>query len=139
MVANPMVAQTNDDPRRLRSLLDRACELAREHAVPSVMLGLTGDQGDGSFPEFIVYLQSALRVEDAIFRMTRERAVIHLSDLDREQAQDVFQRLLSDFSDEFPSMTEPRFEVRYFDVKPGSENARVKDVLTEIFAPQRLH
>ncbi len=134
-----MVAQTNDDPRRLRSLLDRACELAREHAVPSVMLGLTGDQGDGSFPEFIVYLQSALRVEDAIFRMTRERAVIHLSDLDREQAQDVFQRLLSDFSDEFPSMTEPRFEVRYFDVKPGSENARVKDVLTEIFAPQMVH
>ena len=134
-----MVAQTNDDPRRLRSLLDRACELAREHAVPSVMLGLTGDQGDGSFPEFIVYLQSALRVEDAIFRMTRERAVIHLSDLDRERAQDVFQRLLSDFSDEFPSMTEPRFEVRYFDVKPGSENARVKDVLTEIFAPQRVH
>lgn len=133
-----MVAQTNDDPRRLRSLLDRACELAREHAVPSVMLGLTGDQGDGSFPEFIVYLQSALRVEDAIFRMTRERAVIHLSDLDRERAQDVFQRLLSDFSDEFPSMTEPRFEVRYFDVKPGSENARVKDVLTEIFAPQML-
>ena len=102
------------------------------------MLGLTGDQGDGSFPEFIVYLQSALRVEDAIFRMTRERAVIHLSDLDRERAQDVFQRLLSDFSDEFPSMTEPRFEVRYFDVKPGSENARVKDVLTEIFAPQML-
>lgn len=134
-----MVAQTNDDPRRLRSLLDRACELAREHAVPSVMLGLTGDQGDGSFPEFIVYLQSALRVEDAIFRMTRERAVIHLSDLDRERAQDVFQRLLSDFSDEFPSMTEPRFEVRYFDVKPGSENARVKDVLTEIFAPQMVH
>ncbi len=134
-----MVAQTNDDPRRLRSLLDRACDLAREHAVPSVMLGLTGDQGDGSFPEFIVYLQSALRVEDAIFRMTRERAVIHLSDLDRERAQDVFQRLLSDFSDEFPSMTEPRFEVRYFDVKPGSENARVKDVLTEIFAPQMVH
>ena len=133
-----MVAQTNDDPRRLRSLLDRACDLAREHAVPSVMLGLTGDQGDGSFPEFIVYLQSALRVEDAIFRMTRERAVLHLSDLDRERAQDVFQRLLSDFSDEFPSMTEPRFEVRYFDVKPGSENARVKDVLTEIFAPQML-
>ena len=105
MVANPMVGQTNDDPRRLRSLLDRACDLAREHAVPSVMLGLTGVEGDGSFPEFIVYLQSALRVEDAIFRMTRERAVIHLADLDREQAREVFHRLLSDFSDEFPSMT----------------------------------
>ena len=134
-----MVGQTNDDPRRLRSLLDRACDLAREHAVPSVMLGLTGVEGDGSFPEFIVYLQSALRVEDAIFRMTRERAVIHLADLDREQAREVFHRLLSDFSDEFPSMTEPRFEARYFEVKPGTENARVKDVLTEIFSPQTLH
>lgn len=134
-----MVGQSNDDPRRLRGLLERACDLAREHAVPSVMLGLTGAAGDDSFPEFIAYLQSALRVEDAIFRMTRERAVIHLSDLGLEQAREVFERLLSDFSDEFPSMTERRFEPRYFEVKPGSENARVKDVLTEIFSPQMLH
>ena len=139
MVANQMSVETNDDPRRLRSLLDRACELAREHAVPSVMLGLAGAEGDSSFPEFIVFLQSALRVEDAIFRMTRERAVIHLADLDQEKAREVFQRLVGDFSDEFPSMSEPHFEARYFEVKPGSEKARVKDVLTEIFSPETLH
>ena len=139
MVANPMVGQMNDDPRRLRSLLDRACDLAREHAVPSVMLGLKGAESDPSFPEFIEFLQSALRVEDAIFRMTRERAVIHLADLDPERAREVFHRLLSDFCGEFPSMTEPQFEARYFEVKPGAEKVRVKDVLTEIFSPQILH
>ena len=138
MVANPMNDQINDDPRRLRSLLDRACDLAREHAVPSVMLGLAGAEGDRSFPDFIVFLQSALRVEDAIFRMTRERSVIHLADLDQDGAREVFLRLLSEFCDEFPSMTEPQFEARYFEVKPGVERARVKDVLTEIFSPPLL-
>jgi hypothetical protein len=103
------------------------------------MLGLSGAEGDGSFPEFIAFLQSALRVEDAIFRMTRERAVIHLADLDQERAREVFLRLLSDFCDEFPSLTEPRFEARYFEVKPGAKTARVKDVLTEVFSPHTLH
>ena len=139
MVANPMAGQTNDDPRRLRGLLDRARDLAREHAVPSVMLGLAGEEGDSSFPEFVAFLQSALRVEDAIFRMTRERAVIHLADLDLGRAEEVFGRLVSDFHDEFPSMSEPRFEARYYPVKPGSSTVRVKDVLTEIFAPKTLH
>ena len=139
MVANPMVGEMNDDPRRLRSLLDRACDLAREHAVPSVMLGLAAAEGDRSFPEFIEFLQSALRVEDAIFRMTRERAVIYLADLDRGRAGEVFDRLVSDFCEEFPSMTEPEFEARYFEVKAGADKVRVKDVLTEIFAPQTLH
>jgi hypothetical protein len=135
MVANPMAGQTNDDPRRLRGLLDRACDLAREHAVPSVMLGLAADEGDSSFPEFVLFLQSALRVEDAIFRMTRERAVIHLADLDPGRAEEVFGRLVSDFCEEFPQSEEPRFTARYFEVKPGSASVRVKDVLTEIFAP----
>ena len=136
-----MAGQTNDDPRRLRGLLDRACDLAREHAVPSVMLGLAGEDGDLAFPEFVLFLQSALRVEDAIFRMTRERAVIHLADLDEGRAVEVFDRLVADFCDEFPSMTEPCLEVRYYEVKPGSSSVRVKDVLTEIFSakPTTLH
>jgi hypothetical protein len=139
MVANSMTGQMNDDPRRLRALLDRACDLAREHAVPSVMLGLAAREGDRSFPEFVDFLQSALRVEDAIFRMTRERAVIHLADLDRGGAQEVFERLVGDFADEFPSMTAPEFEARFYEVKPGASGVRLKDVLTEIFAPQTLH
>lgn len=134
-----MTGETNDDPRRLRSLLDRACDLAREHAVPSVMLGLAAREGDLSFPDFVVFLQSALRVEDAIFRMTRERAVIHLADLDRQAAEEVFGRLLADFCDEFPQSIAPNFDLRFYDVKPGGGSVRVKDVLTELFAPQTLH
>jgi len=139
MVADSMTGQTNDDPRRLRGLLDRARDLAREHAVPSVVLGLAAREGDLSFPEFVAFLQSALRVEDAIFRMTRERAVIHLADLDCAKAQEVFERLLGDFSDEFPSMTAPAFDVRYYEVKPGLSELRVRDVLTQLFAPETLH
>ena len=139
MVANPMTAQTNDDPRRLRSLLDRAADLAREHAVPSVMLGLTARTGDLQFPEFVDFLQSALRVEDAIFRMTRERAVIHLADLDIDGGREVFERLVADFADEFPQSQTPEFEVRYYEVRPGMSDLRVRDLLTELFAPQTLH
>ncbi len=139
MVANPMAGEINDDPRRLRGLLDRACDLAREHAVPSVMLGLTSKEGDRAFPEFVAFLQSALRVEDAIFRMTRDRAVVHLADLDPTGAQEVFDRLVSDFNDEFPTMTPPEFDARFYEVKPGASDVRLKDVLTEIFAPHTLH
>lgn len=107
--------------------------------MPSVVLGLAAREGDSSFPEFVAFLQSALRVEDAIFRMTRERAVIHLADLDSGRAEEVFGRLITDFSDEFPSMTAPDFEVRYFEVKPGLSELRVRDVLTELFSGQTVH
>ncbi len=139
MVANTMTGQTNDDPRRLRGLLDRARDLAREHAVPSVVLGLAAREGDLSFPEFVSFLQSALRVEDAIFRMTRERAVVHLADVESGSAREVFDRLVADFSDEFPSMSAPSFDVRFYEVRPGLSELRVRDVLTELFAPETLH
>ena len=134
-----MSGQTNDDPRRLRGLIERARDLACEHAVPSVVLGLSAREGDLSFPDFIVFLQSALRVEDAIFRMTRERAVIHLADLGDSAAREVFERLRSDFCDEFPSTSAPEFDVRFYEIKPGTSEIRVRDVLTELFAPDTLH
>lgn len=139
MVANPMTGHTNDDPRRLRSLLDRARDLAREHAVPSVMLGLAAREGDLDFPEFVAFLQSALRVEDAIFRMTRERAVVHLADLDAGGAREVFDRLLSDFADEFPAMGARDFDVRFYEVRPGMSELRVRDLLTELFTSETVH
>jgi hypothetical protein len=134
-----MSGQTNDDPRRLRGLIERARDLAREHAVPSVVLGLSAREGDLSFPDFVVFLQSALRVEDAIFRMTRERAVIHLADLGCSAAREVFARLTATFSDEFPSTSAPEFDVRFYEIKPGTSEIRVRDVLTELFAPETLH
>lgn len=91
------------------------------------------------FPEFVDFLQSALRVEDSIFRMTRERAVVHLADLDRSRATEVMDRILADFGEEYPAADVPAFEVRYFEVKPGIDELTVKQVLTEIFTPRMLH
>lgn len=130
-----MTAQQNDDPRKLRSLLARAAELATSHAMPSVMVGLGSREGDLRFPEFVAYIQSALRVEDGIFRMTRERAVLHLADIDEAKAREVLDRLVGDFSDEFPSSEEARFELRFLEVTPGDSEPSVKEALKAIFAP----
>jgi hypothetical protein len=135
MVADSMLGDMNDDPRKLRGILDRACVLAREHAVPSVMLGIAGGEGDLRFPEFVAYLQSELRVEDAIFRMTRERAVVYLADLDCTRGQEVLDRLSAGFNEEYPATSPLDYEVRYFEVKPGASKLRVKDMLTQIFPP----
>lgn len=134
-----MAANANDDPRRLRILLTRAFDLAQGHKVPSVLIGLAAVEGDLIFPEFVDFLQSALRVEDGIFRMTRERAVVHLADLDRTGAQDVLDRLIAGFCDEFPATERPAFEARFFELKPGCSPVRVRDVLTEIFSARTLH
>jgi len=139
MVENPMPGQTNDDPRKLSAMVAHASELAENHDVRSVMVGLTADAGDTRFPEYVHYLQSSLRVEDRIFRMTRERAVVLLADCEVEQAEKILTRLMSEFMDEFPSLTEPRFERRCVEVKPHGEKMRVKDVLTAVFAPRFLH
>lgn len=132
-------SSTNDDPRKLSVLIARVCELASEHEVPSVLAGLAAEEGDLVFPEYVHFLRSALRVEDGIFRMTRERAVVHLADLDPKRAQEVLERLAASFCDEFPSMRRPTFQLRMLEIKPGAAEVRVKDVLTHIFAPRTIH
>lgn len=117
----------------------RVADLAQSHCVGSVVIGLSAQQGDRLFPDFVSFLRSALRVEDGIFSMTRERAVVHLADLSMERGQAVFSRLLEDFVDEFPSTEDPRFQVNYFEVEPGQRGLRVRDVLTEIFPARLLH
>ena len=139
MLENSVAGQMNDDPRRLRALLARASDLAQAHSVTSVMIGLAAVEGDLIFPEFADFLQSALRVEDGIFRMTRERAVLHLADVDAARAGEVLERLTGDFCDEFPNLHRPRFQLRMFEVKPGAGRLRVKDVLTQIFSRRVLH
>ena len=133
----------NDDPRKLRSLLERASSLATEHQLTSVMVGLTSHRGDSRFPDFIDFLQSALRVEDGIFRMTRERVVLHLADVDTATATDVLTRLLARFHDEFPSSTEAAFTPYFVAIEPGSAEPSVKDVLPTLFGfeptPDQVH
>ena len=131
--------ESNDDPRKLSAMIARASELATEHAVSSVLAGLAAEEGDLAFPEYVHYLQSALRVEDRIFRMTRERAVVLLADVDPARAQEVLERLAVEFAEEFPAMRRPNFSLRLLEVKPGAADVRVKDVLTRIFAPRTIH
>jgi hypothetical protein len=139
MFENTMTGSLNDDPRKLSALIERVCDLALAHSVPSVIAGLAAKEGDLVFPEYVNFLQAALRVEDGIFRMTRERAVVHLADVDAATASAVLERLTTDFCDEFPSMSRPDYELRLYEVEPSTGRVRVKDVLTEIFAARTLH
>jgi hypothetical protein len=139
MVEHLMTKPMNDDPRKLTALLARVADLAEKHSVGSVVLGLVAEEGDSTFPEFTDFLQAALRVEDGIFRLTRERALLHLADLDAQRARVVFGRILDDFHDEFPAMSEPQFDVHYFEVKAGTKELRSKDILTGVFPPRLLH
>jgi GGDEF domain-containing protein len=134
-----MAGQSNDDPRKLSALITRVSDLALAHSVSSVVVGLVAEEGDLVFPEYVNFLQSSLRVEDGIFRMTRERAVLHLVDIDASRATEVLGRLTGDFCDEFPALRSPDYQLRMLEVKPGAEKLRVKDVLTEIFSPRVLH
>ncbi len=139
MFESDVSSESNDDPRKLSALIARVSELAGQHDVSSVVAGLAAEEGDLVFPEYIHFLQSALRVEDGIFRMTRERAVIHLADVDARRAEEVLERLAGDFCQEFPAMRRPTFQLRMLEVKPGSSEVRVKDVLTRVFAPSTIH
>jgi hypothetical protein len=135
MVAFPMSEQSSD-PRKLRALLERVSDLARSHDVSSVMVGLAAPEGDLQFPEFVDFLQSALRVEDGIFRMTRERAVLHLADVDAPTAQVIVGRLLEDFIEQYPTTDPPSFQLGYFEVAPEADDLTVKRVLKAIFASE---
>lgn len=139
MFDRTVAPHSNDDPRKLSALVARVCELASEHEIPSVLAGLAAEEGDLVFPEYVHFLRSALRVEDGIFRMTRERAVVHLADVDPRRAEEVLERLAGDFCEEFPALRRPNFQLRMLEVKAGAGEVRVKDVLTHIFAPRTIH
>jgi hypothetical protein len=123
----------NDDPRKLRSLIERASVLATRHDVPSVMVGLIAQPGDLRFPDFVDFLQGSLRVEDGVFRMTRERVVVHLADIEKTQAKNVLDRLLARFHEDFPQLSESSFTTYYVEIRPGEGEPTVKDVLPSLF------
>ena len=124
---------SKDDPRRLRGMMDRASDLARGHQVGSVFVGIAGREGDLLAPEFIEFVESALRMEDAIFRLIRERAVVLLTDADRAQAEEIFERLRGDFAARFGSSVELVVDLRYFQVDGHGGHATAKVVLPAIF------
>ena len=130
-------ALSRTDPRRLRELMDRVTQLAEEHEVPSVVVGVAGRDGDPSIPDFMDYVESALRMEDAIFRMTRERSVLFLTDVDAPKARDVLDRLLESFAEQVASPKPPAVRLGFADVPAGPQAPLLRDVLLEAFPPRR--
>jgi GGDEF domain-containing protein len=114
-------------------MMERASDLARGHQVTSVFVGIAGREGDVLAPEFIDFVESALRMEDAIFRLIRERAVVLLADADRSQAEEIFERLREDFAARFGSSTEFEVDLGYFEVDGQGGHATAKVVLPAIF------
>lgn len=124
---------SSDDPRKLRELFHRTRELAGSHDVASVVVGLAGGDGDLLFPEFVTFLESALRVEDSIFRMTRDRAVAFLADVSGEGAAEIVGRLREDFAERFPATEALQLRVGFFEVPAGAHNVTAKEILPAVF------
>jgi GGDEF domain-containing protein len=122
-----------DDPRKLRELLQKAASLASDYDVASVMVGMSGSEGDLLFPEIVDYIGSALRMDDGIVRLTRERAVFFLSDANRKRAEEIMDRLLIGFREKFTPAQEPRIGLAYFEVTPDCTSLAVRDVLLSLF------
>jgi GGDEF domain-containing protein len=128
-----------DDPRRLREILERALELAERHALCSVLVGIAAEEGDRIFPDVVAYLESGLRMDDKVFRMTRERAVLLLTDVDAPKAEAIVRRLLSEFGEHFPAAQEPEVAVSSFAVEPGALELTLKQVLPRLFPAPAEH
>jgi hypothetical protein len=128
------VGGRNDDPRKLREMLVRAANLAHDHEVRSTVVGLAAPEGDLLFPELVDFVESALRMDDSIFRMTRERAVLVLADVTRPAAQEIVERLLTDFRERYANLRDPEIHFGYFEVAPNGGEISVKRVLPTLFA-----
>jgi len=122
-----------DDPRKLRDLIGRVADLANQHALTSVIVGMTGDPTDLDFPEIVEFVESELRVEDAIFRMTRERIVLFVADVDEPGAREIMERILIGFQERSSTIEPPQVGLRYFEVRPSALGLSVKQVLPTLF------
>jgi hypothetical protein len=122
-----------DDPLRLREMLGRAASLATAHQLPSVVVGMAGREGDLLFPEVVAFFASALRMDDTILRLTRERVVMMLTDVDRAAAERIVRRLLAEFRERFATLEDPPITLGFFEVLPGTSTLTVKQVLPSVF------
>jgi hypothetical protein len=129
----------SDDPRKLRDLLDKAAGLANDYSLHSVVVGIAGREGDLLFPEIIDFFESMLRVDDAVFRMTRERAVLVLADVDRARAEEIVGRLLDGFRERFATTSDPDIDLGFFEVTPEERDVSVKHVLLALFTGETTH
>jgi hypothetical protein len=131
----PLNYAQNDDPRKLRDLLDKVVNLAGDHQLKSVLVGISGLEEDLLFPELVAFVGSSLRIDDAIFRMTRNRAVFSIADTDLNCAREIMDRVINDFGERFAVPEEPTIRVSYFEVAPSLEQPTLKEILPALFAP----
>lgn len=140
MAMTPSESDRSDDPRRIRDYLARSCQLANAHGLPSMVVGFAVREGDLMADELLDFVESALRVEDSIFRMTRERAVLFLADVDRDQAAGIVRRLLDEFQARFALRMPAAVSLGYFEVTPGVDELPVRAVLPAVFpAPPEIN
>ena len=130
----PLAARPdNDDPRKLREMLQKAANLAAHYDLTSVMVGASGVEGDRLFAEMVDYIGSALRVDDVICRLTRERAVFLLADADQQRAAEIIERLMNGFRSHFTPVRDPQVDLAFFEVTPERPHLTVREVLPSLF------
>ena len=136
MSAIPLHRPRNDDPLLMRELLQKAASLAERHDMSCILVGLAANEGDLLFPEIVNFIESALRVDDGIFRMTRERAVLFLADVDRASAEEIVRRNLTGFRERFATASEPAISLGFFEMTSHSQEVTMKDVLPKLFTAE---
>ena len=117
-------------------MIERASTLLHEHRIPSVFVGIAGSEGDLLAPEFIDYVESALRVEDGVFRILRERAVLLLADVDLAEARGILERLEGDFGARFAPQRPPCIEFGFVPLCPSNPVSTAKEILPALFEPK---
>jgi hypothetical protein len=122
-----------DDPRQLRVLFERAVVCARLHKVPCVFIGIAGAEGDLMARDFLDFVESELRVEDPIFRMLRERAVLLMTDVCEATARRVIERLCADFASRYAPNGRLPVQFGFHEVAPN-RTPTAKEVLPALFA-----
>ena len=104
----------------------------------SVVVGVAARQGDLLFPDYLAYLESALRVEDQIFRMTGTGRALPVRR--RPPRGRGPRRIFGEFCDEFPSTEKPSSSSACAEIKPGLGPLTVEKVLTAVFGnKEALH
>ena len=136
MSALPLLKTHNDDPLLMRELLHKAASLSEQHDMSCIMVGMAANEGDLLFPEIVNYIESELRVDDAVFRMTRERVVFFLADVNRAGAEEIMRRNLAGFREVFATTSEPVVSLGFFEMNFHTQEATIKDVLPQIFAAE---
>ena len=133
MVALAPPELSSTDPRRLRSMMGRINRLINEDQLSCVVVGFAGREGELLIPELIDFIESALRMEDSIFRLTRERAVLFLADIDEAGASAIMQRIIEDFGQRFPAAEPPHIKLGYHELSPAHGETSLKEVLPMVF------